>query len=191
MSPLKIALLIASFLFIDIAFAASNDLKNDNLQYTFVESRDGYAFKGKFFVVAKDSCLMGIIYEPEHLKKILKNRCTVNIVSKGRDTHVLSYIYKLPLIEIKSTYRKTLRFAERKVIFDMTGYEQKGVFLPRVLSSQGSYQITQEKYGYWVGYYQECKIDNSGVRSIFLFFAKSEAIKFLKDLKAYAERTCH
>lgn len=191
MSPLKIALLIASFLFIDIAFAASNDLKNDNFQYTFVESRDGYAFKGKFFVVAKDSCLMDIIYEPEHLKKILKNRCTVNIVSKGRDTHVLSYIYKLPLIEIKSTYRKTLRFAERKVIFDMTGYEQKGIALPRILSSKGSYEIRGENNGLWVEYYQECQLEKSNIRGIYLFFAKNEAVNFLINLKKYAERTCH
>ena len=73
----------------------------------------------------------------------------------------------------------------------MIANEQKGVFLPKVLSSHGSYEIKQENNGCWVEYYQECKVEHSNIERIYFSFAKNEAVKFLKDLKKYAERTCH
>lgn len=186
---IKVALSIIMLFFANTSFAELK--KIDELQYKFIEHKDGYEFSGKFFVRANDKCLMDIIYEPAHLKNILKNRYIIEVIGSNKDYYDIKYTYKNLFVEIESTYRKMLKLSENKVIFEVLLNEQKGIFLPRVLSSQGYYKIKQENDGYLLEYYQTCKIERGNIRAIYLFFAKNEAVRFLKDLKKYAERICH
>lgn len=164
---------------------------SDRLQYEFIKLKDGYAFSGKCFIKTNEVCLLDIVYEPEHLKETLGNKYAIDVIGSGNGSYDVRYIYKTPFGEIKSTYRKTLKLTENKVIFEMIANEQKGVFLPRLLSSKGSYQIKKEADGCWLEYYQEGTFERSTIKNIYLFFAKNEAIKFLRDLEKYAKRICH
>jgi hypothetical protein len=183
---LRVILLLIVTFYADTSFAKFNEL-----QYRFIDLKDGYTFMGKFFVKANDKCLIDIIYNPIHLKDILKNKCIIDIIGSDKNSYDVKYTYKNPFVEVKSTYRKVLRLSEKKVVFEMIANEQSNTFLPRILSSTGSYQVTQETHGCWVEYYQECKIERNNIRGIFILFAKREAVNFLRDLKEYIERTCH
>lgn len=183
---LKLALLLILF-FTNIAFAEDSA----RLHYEFIKLKDGYAFKGRFFIKTNEACLFDIVYEPDHLKKVLGNKYAIDVVRREENSYDVCYIYKTPLGRIKSTYRKILKIREKKVVFEMIANEQRGVFLPKVISSEGSYQIRKEADGYWLDYYQEAKLEHSNIKDIYLFFAKNEAIKFLKDLEKYAKRICH
>ena len=140
----KVVLLIIILFYGSTSLAELNADRMNDIHYEFIKLKDGYAFSGKFFIQASDTCLIQIIYEPEHLKNLLKNRYAINIVRSDKNSYDVSYTYKKPFVEIKSTYRKTLKLSEKKVIFEMIANEQKGVFLPKVLSSHGSYEIKQE-----------------------------------------------
>lgn len=180
-------LLLFIVCFTHVSFAEDSG----SLLYKFIKLKDGYAFRGKFFIKTTEVCLFDIAYKPMHLKKILGKRYAIDVVSSEKDSYDVRYAYKTFLGEMRSVYRKTLKLSEEKIVFEMITNEQKGFFLPKLISSKGSYQITQENDGCWLEYYQECKIESSSIKDISLFFVKNEAMKFMRNLKKYAERICH
>ena len=163
----------------------------DDLCYEFSQVNNGYTFRGSFFVKADPTCLIHIFYDFHHLVNFVTNADSIVLLREGDIWYEVCYTYRKFLFESRSIYRKTLKQEEQRVTFEMITSEQRGVFLPKVLSSTGYYELKSEKEGYKAVYFQECKIESNFLKGIYLHMAKKEAIRFLRELKMYVERTCY
>ncbi|MCB9771322.1 MAG: hypothetical protein H6754_02060 [Candidatus Omnitrophica bacterium] len=156
----------------------------------FVAIDHGYVFNGRFFINGDLDCIISVIFEPEQIKHLLNNKYTVELVKAGKDFNEIAYIYRGHFIKNKSVYRRVLNRSEGRISFELIANEFKGP-LPRVASSRGSYQIKPDNGGYWVEYYEECKLTESKFEKFWLLRIKREAADFLKRLDEHLQQTCH
>ena len=165
--------------------------QNNEFDYEFIQDGNCYSFRGSFIVQAERDCLIDVIYNFEHISKYATDAESVEFVRQGENWNEVTYTYrKFLVLENKSTWRRTLNRDEQKVVFEMISSKNNVSFMPQLLSSSGYYQITPEKEGYKVEYFQECKLKTGLLKDAYISQAKKEAIKFLREFKEYIERTC-
>jgi hypothetical protein len=70
----------------------------------------------------------------------------------------------------------------------MIASEQPDPIFPKVLSSSGYYEIKPEGKGYRVIYFEEVRIGSKLPNEVSSRMAKKKAMKFMQELKKYAER---
>lgn len=164
--------------------------KND-LDYEFIQDGNYYSFLGSFIVQAERDCLIHVIYNFEHISKYTSGAKSIELDRQGEDWYEVTYTYRKFLIfENKSTWRRTLKRDEQKVVFEMISSENNINIMPRPLSSKGYYQIKPEKEGYRVEYFQECRLKTVLLQDAYIRQAKKDAINFLREFKDYIERIC-
>ena len=166
--------------------------QNNKFDYEFIQDGNTYSFCGSFIVQAECDCLIDVIYNFKHISKYATDAESIELVREGENWNEVTYTYRKYLIfENKSTWRRTLKRDEQKVIFEMISSKNNINIMPQVLSSTGYYQITTEKVGYRVEYFQTCQLKAGLLKDAYLSQAKKQAIKFLKEFREYIERTCH
>ncbi len=69
--------------------------------------------------------------------------------------------------------------------------EQRGIPLPKVISSKGYYEIKMEKEGVKMIYVEEGEVADHSLKEVYFQWLEKEAIKFLHRLRNYVENTCH
>lgn len=173
--------------------AQTPEKKRDYLNYETSNVGNNYIFQGKIFVNANVYCVIHIIYDFKHLKHILTSADSIDFVREGRNWYEARFTYRYLIFQNKIIYRRILKQEENKVAFEMVSCEQNSKLLPQILSSNGYYEISTEKGGSWVTYFQESKLEHSTLEWKIFFsetYAKKEAMRFLKNLKKYTEATC-
>jgi hypothetical protein len=169
----------------------SGDQKNE-FDYKFIQDGNYYSFRGSFIVQAERDCLIDVIYDSKHISQYAVDAKSVELVRQGENWNEITYTYRRLLIfENKSTWRRTLKRDEQKVVFEMVSSQNNLTIMPKPLSSIGYYQIKAEKEGYQVVYFQECRLKTGLLKDVYMSQAKKEAIRFLREFKGYVERTCH
>jgi len=161
------------------------------LDYEFIQEDTYYSFRGSFIVKAELDCLISVTYDFEHISKYALGAKSIELVRQGENWNEVTYIYrKFIIFENKSTWRRTLKRDEQKVVFEMISSKNNINIMPKMLSSTGYYQIKQEKECYRVEYFQEGKLKPGFLKDTYINNAKKEAIKFLLEFKEYIEKTC-
>ncbi len=161
------------------------------LDYEFIQEDNYYSFRGSFIVRAELDCLINLIYNFKNISKYALGAKSIELVRQGENWYEVTFTYrKLLIFENQSTWRRTLNRHEHKVVFKMISNRNNLNIIPKMLSSTGYYQIKQEKEGYQVEYFQECKLKPGFLKDTYINNAKKEAIKFLLEFKEYVEKTC-
>ena len=184
----KLKVIIVVFLSFSILLYGS---KKKELDYEFIQEDNYYSFRGSFIVRAELDCLISVTYDFQHISKYTLGAKSIELVRQGENWNEVTYIYrKFIIFENKSTWRRTLKQDEQKVVFEMISSKNNINIMPKMLFSTGYYQIRPEKEGYLVEYFQECKLTPGLLKDTYINKAKKEAIKFLREFKEYIERTC-
>jgi len=166
-------------------------IQEKGLDYTFIQDNNYYSFQGSFIVTAEFDCLIHVIYDFEHISKYTSGAKSIEITRQGENWYEVTYTYrKLVIFENQSTWRRTLKQDEGKVVFEMISSKNNLNIMPDVLTSSGYYQVKPEKDCHRVEYFQECRLKPGILKSTYINQAKKGAIKFLREFKEYIERTC-
>jgi hypothetical protein len=180
------------FLFFCSTSAAAEIQKLGDLNFEFTQSKQSYTFRGSFSLKAEPSCLLHVFYDFDHLSGIATDADSIALLRKGDHWYEVALSYrKLLLISSTFIYRRTLHQKENRVTFEMIESEQPSVFLTKVVSSKGAYEIKTEKEGCKVVYFQEWVIGSKLQDELFSQNVKKQALKILRGLKDYAGKVCH
>ncbi len=166
--------------------------QNTGFDYQFIQNDSGYSFHGSFLVKAAPECLMHVFFDFEHIARYTAGAQSIELVRQGENWNEVTYTYRKFLIfENKSTWRRTLKRDEQKVVFEMISSQNNLAMLPQVVTSSGFYQIQPENTCYRIKYFQTCRLKTGLLKDAYINQAKHEAIKFLHEFNEYIERTCH
>jgi hypothetical protein len=161
------------------------------LGYEFVQDGESYSLRGWFLAKAELSCLMNVVFAFDHISKFASGAESVGLLEEGEGWHDVAYTYRrLVIFENRSTWRRTLKEEEQKVVFEMLTSKNNMRIIPQVLSSRGYYRISREGEEYLLEYFQECRLRGGILRGWYIERAKSEAVGFLEEFKDYVESTC-
>lgn len=162
-----------------------------NFDYEFTQNDSSYSFLGAFWVKADPECLMQVIFDFKHIARYATGAQSIELVQQGENWNEVTYTYrKFIIFENKSTWRRTLKRDEHKVVFEMLSNQNNLTLMPKVFASTGYYQIQPENTGYQIKYFQTCRLEMGLFKNTYLNQVKREAIKFLKEFNEYIERTC-
>ncbi len=176
--------------FLALPMLSSGNQKQE-LDHEFIQNDNNYSVRGRFIVKAKFDCLMNVIFNFEHISKYASGAKSLELIRQGENWYDVTYTYrKLLIFENQSTWRRTLKRDEGKVVFEMISSKNNLSIMPDVISSAGYYQIKNEKDSCLVEYFQECKLKPGLLKGTYINKAKKEAIKFLHEFKEYIERNC-
>ncbi len=165
--------------------------EKNELDYEFIQDDNYYKFRGSFVVKAELDCVIDLIYDFEHISEYALGAKSIELVQQGKNWYEVTYTYrKLLIFENRSTWRRTLKRDEHKVVFEMISNRNNLDIVPKIISSKGYYQIRPEKEGCRIEYFQECKLNSGFLRDTYINKAKKEAIKFLQVFKDYISETC-
>jgi len=158
--------------------------------HEFSQNGNSYSFTGRFFTEAKPVPLIHILYDFSHLVSFVTGADSIELLSNGEDWHIVRYTYSGFLFISKSTYIRNINPKRLIITFELTGTEQRALFLPELLSSAGYYKIIPIEDGCWVEYFQEATLSSDLLKGLYIRQVKNESIKFLKELRDYVNRTC-
>jgi hypothetical protein len=179
---------ILSFLLCSPGVALTEKREPHSVFYEFSQSDDRYTFNGSFFTISDPEALFHILYDFEHLTQFVTSADSITLLHQGRNWYEVRYVYRKLLLETKFTYRKTLIREKQKIIFELIACEQGDPTFPKILSSNGYYEILQEGKGFRVTYYEEVRMGSKLSNGVYSLIAKKGAVKFIQDLKKYVER---
>jgi len=181
-------IIIPALLSLPIVVSGSQEKEFD---YEFTQEDTYYSFRGSFIVKAESDCLINLIYNFKSISEYALGAQSVELIQQGDNWYDVYYTYrKLFVLENKSTWRRTLKQDEQKIVFEMLSSKNNLKIMPEVISSTGYYQIIKEKDRCRVEYFQECLLKPGFFKSAYINEAKQEAIKFLHEFKKYIERKC-
>jgi hypothetical protein len=173
--------------------AQTPEEKSDYLNYETSRVGNNYIFRGKIFVNASVSCVIQIIYDFKHLKHFLTSADSIDLVREGTNWYEARFTYHYLIFQNKIIYRRILKKEENRVTFEMVSCEQNSKLLPKILFSNGYYEISADKECAWVTYFEESTLEPSRFEWKVFFletFVEKEAGRFLRELKKYTEATC-
>jgi hypothetical protein len=169
----------------------SGGLEADDIHYRLIQSGNQYMFCGIIsFVTSDPNCLIHILYDFQHLRKINFLPDSIVLLREGQYWYEVAYHYRNLFFESTATYRRALNQAEKKVTFEMMQCEQRGLHLPKIVSSTGYYEIKPEKEDLRVIYFEEGEIADHPLKEIYFQWVEKEVFKFLLRLRDYANTTC-
>jgi len=169
----------------------SEVVEADDIRHEFIQSGNHYMFYGTTsFTTSDPNCLIHILYDFQHLCKINILPDSIVLLRKGECWYEVAYHYRNLFFESRATYRRALKQGEKKVTFEMMQCEQRGLHLPKIVSSTGYYEIKAEKEGLRVIYFEEGEVADHSLKEIYFQWVEKEAFKFLHRLKDYVNKTC-
>jgi len=161
-------------------------------EYEFTQKGMYYMFRGSFLVNAELDCVIDLIYNFNNLSEYICGVQSIERIQQGDGWYDVCFSYrKLLVFENISTWRRTLKADDHKIVFEMLSSKNNMKNMPDVLSSKGYYQFTKEKDLCRLSYFQECTLDSGFLSNVYIKQSKQEAIQFLHDLKKYIKRKCN
>jgi hypothetical protein len=166
-------------------------LSANEASYKFTRQGNIYSFVGKFPVNKNINCLLDIISDFDHIKRIHNSADSVELIRKSSHSYDVRYSYQRLFLKAKTTFRRVPNKKRRIVTSVMIDHEQNSNLFPKLLASRGYYLIREDKTGCWFEYFREFEIESKSLDSLYIYIAKKEAIKHLYDIKEYIEKNCH
>ncbi len=183
-----IRLLVA---FLLVPALASGGQDRQDVRYEFVQSGNGYAFRGQFVLEAERRCIVDVLFDFDHVAKFTPDARSIEMVQQGRDWYDVTYKYRRFLIlENESTWRRTLKREEDEVAFELLSSRNNRGIMPDLTSSSGYYRVRDERGRQVVEYFQECTLGAGSLKGRYIAEARTKAIEFLQGLSVYLARTC-
>lgn len=158
--------------------------------YKFSRQGNVYSFSGKFPVNNNMNCLLDVIYDFDHLKRLHSDLDSVELIRRNAHSYEVRYSYKKLFLTAKTIFRRELNKKQRIVTSEMIRHEQNSPSFPKPLFSRGYYRIREDKTGYWFEYFRECEIEPNSLNVLYFHIAEKEAINHLYTIKEYIEKTC-
>ena len=184
--PQKTVALIILFLSVSVY---CNDDKE--LNYEFTQRDTYYSFRGSFYIEAEFNCPIDLIYNFENISNYALGAKSIELVQQGENWFDVAFTYrKFIIIENKSTWRRTLKKNEHKIIFELLSNRNNIDIIPKMKNSTGYYQIYTENGCCYVEYFQECELYSGFLKGAYISGAEREAVKFLEALKEHLIRVC-
>ena len=166
--------------------------QNEDVYYDFNHEDNCYAFRGSFIVKADAECAVNMLFDIDHLPKYTVGAKSVELIHQGDNWYDVTYTYrKWIIIEHKSTWRRTLKRKDNKIVFELISSKNNINLVPEMHASTGYYKISTAQNGCRVEYYQECTLKSGILKSAYISKMLKEAIVFLKVLKQYVSETCN
>jgi len=182
--------IILLLLFSSFGYGGDNGPLSDTVHYKFSRHGNVYSFVGEFPVKNNMNCLLDIISDFDHIKRIHNSADSVELVRKGSHSYDVRYCYQRLFLKAKTTFRRTPNKKRRIVTSVMINHEQNSKLFPNLLASRGSYRIREDKTGCWFEYFREFEIEPRPLDNLYTYIAKKEAIQHLYDIQEYIEKTC-
>ena len=178
-----IMLLISAELFTQ----ESNDIK-----FKFTQTDSSYKFYGSFKIKAHPKCLLEISFNYTHIRELALDAKKVQLISQGNNWNQISYIYR-KFIFFKNTtvWHRTLNEENQRVNFALMSSKNNQKIMPRMLSSSGYYQITQEGEYSTMEYFQQCQLSEESITNLYIKRVKKNAMKFMHKFSEYANSFCN
>ena len=112
--------------------------RKDELDYEFIQEDTYYSFRGGLIVKAEPDCLINLIYSFKNISKYALGAKSIELVRQGENWYDVTFTYReLLIFENQSTWRRTLRRHEHKVVFKMISSRNNLSIMPKMLSSTG------------------------------------------------------
>ncbi len=165
--------------------------QKEKLDYEFIREENYYSFRGRIVVKTDLDCLISVLYDFKHLANIESSAKSIVLLREGENWYEACHAFKRLFFKHESVWRKTLKLDEQRIVFEMISHKHNSGLIPKILSSTGYYQIKLGEEGYKVEYFQECTLKSALLKGAYINKAKKEAIKFMRELKEYIEKTCH
>ena len=178
-----IMLLISAKLFAQ----ESNDIK-----YKFTQTDSNYTFYSSFKIKAPPKCLLEISFNYTHIRELALDAKKVQLISQGNNWNQIIYIYR-KFIFFKNTtvWHRTLNEENQRVDFALISSENNQRMMPRMMTSSGYYQITQEGEYSTMEYFQQCQLTEESITKLYIKRVKINAIKFMHKFSEYASTYCN
>jgi hypothetical protein len=182
--------IILLLLYSSLVYSQDDKPLSTKADYKFSHQGNIYSFVGKFPVNNNINCLLDIISDFDHIKRIHNSADSVELVRKGSHFYDVRYTYQKLFLKTKTTFRRVPNKKRRIVTSVMIDHEQNSKLFPNLLASRGYYRIREDKTGCWFEYFREFEIEPKPLDSLYIYIVKKEAIKHLYDIKEYIEKTC-
>ena len=165
--------------------------QENRLEHKFSETDSGYTFFGSFVSDASPECVLNISFAFKHQKALAHWAKRIKLIDQGENWNMLCFtVRRFGLFENTSTWNRVLNQKKYRVDFSLISSINSSSILPDIISSKGFYQIKPVNGSSLVEYYQECKLTDGFISSIYLNRAKKEAIRFLHEFSNYADTIC-
>lgn len=168
--------------------ALAQSKHNDSLSFEFKKGRDmqSYEILAEFYCSNPNiSEVKSLIYEPENVKKVVSD-AKIEILTSETDRHILLYRYKKAFYSIEMGFERTLNDQENKISFVMTSFKKSGGLpVPDIISSSGSYLITQRNGITYVEYRQTTKTSQFFLKKQYLDMIEEECRQYLVKLASF------
>jgi len=157
-------------------------------QFTHDETR--YRFEGGFQSEARADCLLGILFEFDHLKNYVTHAESVKLDNAGENWQEVTYQYRNLFYKARSTFRRTLNRSANRVEYRLIRLEEGGIIRPKIQSISGYYGVSDEGGERRVTFFQEGELAGGMLSGIYFNNAKKVAVNFLREIARYAEERC-
>lgn len=180
--------LLAAWLLVSSALRGQ---EGREVRYEFVQDGNAYSFRGHFVVDAGRECVLNVLFDVDHVSKFTPDASSIQLVQQGEGWYDVTYTYRRFLIfENQSTWRRTLKRDEGKVVFELLSSRNNRGIMPDVTASSGYYGVSTEGDVQAVEYFQESALGAGSLNARYIAEARQKAIEFLQGLKAYVQKAC-
>lgn len=159
-------------------------------RYEFSHDKTRYRFEGSFRTQGKPACLLGMLFEFNHLKQYVSHAESVTLNAIGENWQEVTYQYRNPFYKASSTFRRTLHSAQNRVEYRLIHLEEGGLIRPHIQDISGYYGVIEEKGTRRVTFFQEGELEGGILTGFYFGHARDVAIGFLKEIARYADRHC-
>ena len=181
-------ILLANFVLLAIMLSlAAND--SSEVKLTFSSKDNHYEIQSFFscHVQSMDK-LKNMIYDYNHVKEVVKDAYSIEILRNGVNSHELLYRYKYMFWSVDIAFERHLENEKDIISFKMTKFKTSGAFpFPQIISSSGYYKLSRKQNIFYIEYYQATNTGPVIAQEIYLDQVKKSCLNYLIDLKKHIE----
>ena len=166
-------------------------LAQEDIQFTFTQNDACYSFKSSFDIHVDPNCLLNICFDFEHIKALAPDAKEVSLLDTGKNWNKIRYTYqKFAYFENTSIWYRTSDESTKRVDFQLISSVNNSTIMPVMISSTGYYQIKTRNNKVNLEYFQECKLTDSFLTTIYLSRVEKNAKQFIYRLYDYINVIC-
>jgi len=163
--------------------------ESSEIKLTFSHKGNHYEMRAFFLCHAQSmDALKNMIYDYNHVKEVVKDAYSIEMLRNDANSHELLYRYKGMLWAVDVAFERRLENEKDIISFKMTKYTSSGTMpLPKIISSSGYYKISHQQNAFYIEYYQTTNTGPVIAQEIYLSQVKEDCLNYLKDLKKHIE----
>lgn len=163
----------------------------NGIRYVFNRTDTSYTFKGTFSTSVAAGCFMDVSYLLKHKIRYKTAETEITMVSQGADWYISKYrLHKWHMLENESQWLYRRDPARKRVEFRMLKNKSNLEAANVLKSSSGYYQLSSDKKGSTIEYYQECRVEKGYISHYYLADAKERMLDYVSGYKSYLTQNC-